>query len=114
MKRTRSYVAGIGARNVFPDAKQLAGLSGFDEPFPETGRQAFEIRLLDEAGSPARVASNGPNYFGFVIGATLPIAAAAERIALAWDQCAWLCHVRGFYLSIARSAFSSNVYFSTA
>jgi hypothetical protein len=24
-----------------------------------------------------------------------------------------LCHVRGFYLSIARSAFRSNVYFST-
>ncbi len=87
--RARSYVAGIGARNVFPDAKQLAGLSGFDEPLPETGRQASEtIRLLDEAGSPATVASNGPNYFGFVIGATLPVAAAAERIAVAWDQCA--------------------------
>src|SRR5690606_21448408 len=27
-------------------------------------------------------------YFGFVIGATLPAAAAAERMVLAWDQCA--------------------------
>ena len=93
--RARSYVAGIGARNVFPDAKQLAGLSGFDEPLPETGRQASEtIRLLDEAGSPATVASNGPNYFGFVIGATLPVAAAAERIAVAWTSALPLSPIR--------------------
>ena len=52
------------------------------------GQASETIRLLDEAGSPATVASNGPNYFGFVIGATLPVAAAAERIAVAWDQCA--------------------------
>ena len=31
------------------------------------------------------VASNGPLYFGFVLGAPLP---AADRLALAWDQCA--------------------------
>ncbi|WP_256625446.1 pyridoxal-dependent decarboxylase [Pseudomonas sp. LPB0260] len=46
------------------------------------------LRRLDEIGSPATVASNGPRYFGFVIGATLPAAAAAERMVLAWDQCA--------------------------
>ncbi|HMB52386.1 MAG TPA: aminotransferase class V-fold PLP-dependent enzyme, partial [Thermoanaerobaculia bacterium] len=28
------------------------------------------------------------HYFGFVIGAALPVASAAERLALAWDQCA--------------------------
>ncbi|WP_240920579.1 hypothetical protein [Metapseudomonas otitidis] len=37
---------------------------------------------------PATTASNGGRYFGFVIGATLPAAAAAERLVLAWDQCA--------------------------
>ena len=46
------------------------------------------LALLDEAGSPATVASNGPRYFGFVIGASQPVAAAAERLAIAWDQCA--------------------------
>ena len=36
------------------------------------------LALLDEAGSPATVASNGPRYFGFVIGASQPVAAAAS------------------------------------
>lgn len=44
--------------------------------------------MLDRHGSPATTASNGPRYFGFVIGAALPAAAAAERLMLAWDQCA--------------------------
>jgi glutamate/tyrosine decarboxylase-like PLP-dependent enzyme len=44
--------------------------------------------MLDDIGSPGTVASNGPRYFGFVIGASLPAAAAAERLMLAWDQCA--------------------------
>ena len=44
--------------------------------------------MLDDIGSPGTVVSNGPNYFGFVIGAALPAAAAAERLMLAWDQCA--------------------------
>lgn len=41
---------------------------------------------------PATSASNGAHYFGFVIGASLPVAAAAERLSIAWDQCA-SCHV---------------------
>ncbi len=67
----------------------MAGLAAFDEPLPEHGYPDSEVlRLLDAAGSPATVASNGPRYFGFVIGAALPAAAAAERLMLAWDQCA--------------------------
>jgi glutamate/tyrosine decarboxylase-like PLP-dependent enzyme len=67
----------------------LQALVAFDEPLPEHGLAAADgLRLLDEAGSPATVASNDPRYFGFVIGAALPAAAAAERLMLAWDQCA--------------------------
>jgi glutamate/tyrosine decarboxylase-like PLP-dependent enzyme len=87
--RARSYIAGIGRRRVFPDADALAGLAKFEEPFPEHGRPGADgLRLLDAIGSPATVASNDPRYFGFVIGAALPEAAAAERLMLAWDQCA--------------------------
>ena len=37
-------------------------------------------------GSPATVASNGPRYFGFVIGGALPAAQAAAWLSAAWDQ----------------------------
>jgi len=88
-ERARRYLEDPGARRVFPDARALAGLRAFDEAVPEVGASSDDtLRLLDEAGSPATVASNGPNYYGFVIGAALPAAAAAERIAIAWDQCA--------------------------
>jgi glutamate/tyrosine decarboxylase-like PLP-dependent enzyme len=49
---------------------------------------AATLAMLDDIGSPGTAASNGPRYFGFVTGASLPIAAAAERMMLAWDQCA--------------------------
>ncbi|MCD9146940.1 pyridoxal phosphate-dependent decarboxylase family protein [Pseudophaeobacter flagellatus] len=88
-RRGRSYVSGAETRRVFPSDQDVAALSGFDEALPDQGRPAAEtIALMDDLGSPATVASNGPNYFGFVIGASLPVAAAAERLALAWDQCA--------------------------
>ncbi len=85
----RRYVAGVNERRVFPDEAAIAALARFDEPLPREGAPADEtLALLDEVGSPATVVSNGPHYFGFVIGATLPIAAAAERMVLSWDQCA--------------------------
>jgi glutamate/tyrosine decarboxylase-like PLP-dependent enzyme len=88
-QRAHDYVAATAKRRVFPDADALAKLSAFDEPLPEHSHPDSDVlRLLDEAGSPATVASNGPRYFGFVIGAALPAAAAAERLMLAWDQCA--------------------------
>jgi len=88
-RRAQAYVAGIESRRVFPDVEACSALSGFNEDLPEVGISATDtLKLMDELGSPATVASNGPNYFGFVIGASLPAAAAAERLALAWDQCA--------------------------
>ena len=87
--RAARYLAGVRARPVFPDAEALRGLGRFDEPLPESSHPGLEtLALLDDAGSPATVASNGPHYYGFVIGAALPQAAAAERLMLAWDQCA--------------------------
>ncbi|KVN82485.1 pyridoxal phosphate-dependent decarboxylase family protein [Burkholderia ubonensis] len=88
-RRAHAYLTSVDTRRVLPDAAALANLAAFDEPLPERGKPADDVlRLLDGAGSPATVASNGPNYFGFVIGAALPAAAAAERLMLAWDQCA--------------------------
>ncbi|WP_061170901.1 pyridoxal phosphate-dependent decarboxylase family protein [Caballeronia hypogeia] len=88
-QRARRYLESVDERRVFPDAATLANLEAFDEPLPDLGRPPLDgLRLLDERGSPATAVSNGPRYFGFVVGATLPAAAAAERLMLAWDQCA--------------------------
>lgn len=88
-RRGRRYIAAVERQRVYPDARELQGLDQFNEVLPELGRSGEEtLALLDEVGSPATSVSNGPRYFGFVIGATLPAAAAAERMVLAWDQCA--------------------------
>ena len=88
-RRAADYLRQAGDMPVFPDAAAQAALAAFDEPLPEDPSDPAEtLRLLDELGSPATSVSNGPRYFGFVIGATLPAAAAAERLAAAWDQCA--------------------------
>ncbi|EBA14777.1 Pyridoxal-dependent decarboxylase [Roseobacter sp. SK209-2-6] len=88
-RRGRKYLAGNDTRRAFPNAQSIAALSGFNEALPYLGRPGMEtLALMDDLGSPATVANNGPNYFGFVIGASLPAAAAAERLAIAWDQCA--------------------------
>jgi glutamate/tyrosine decarboxylase-like PLP-dependent enzyme len=87
--RARLYLETLDERAPFPGQAARDGLSAFTESLPERGHDAVDtLRLLDLHGSPATVASNGPRYFGFVIGAALPAAAAAERLMLAWDQCA--------------------------
>ncbi|MGR3320996.1 MAG: pyridoxal phosphate-dependent decarboxylase family protein [Pseudooceanicola sp.] len=87
--RAQAYLGGVATRDVYPGYLERAALDAFDEALPETASPAVEtLALLDRAGSPATAVSNGPNYFGFVIGATLPAAAAAHRLASAWDQCA--------------------------
>lgn len=88
-RRAAEYLASVDSRDAFPGEEALRGLVRFDEELSDEGASELStIRLLDEAGTAATVTSNGPRYFGFVIGATLPVAAAAERLALAWDQCA--------------------------
>ncbi len=87
--RAQTYLAGIETRRVYPAPESLALLPVFDEPLPDHGHSPEAIiAMMDTYGSLNTVASNGPGYFGFVIGAALPVAAAADRLALAWDQCA--------------------------
>lgn len=88
-RRALNYTRSLPSRRVFPDAEAIDGLKRFDEPLPLNGHSAEQtLALLDEVGSPATTASNGADYFGFVIGASLPVASAAERLMIAWDQCA--------------------------
>lgn len=86
-QRSFDYLSSVGQRNVYPTQAALDGLRGFDEALPEHGCDSSQtLAMLDTLGSPATVVTNGPRYFGFVVGAALPAAAAAERLMLAWDQ----------------------------
>lgn len=90
-RRAATYLRSVETRRVYPTPEALEALSAFDEPLPETGVSAADtLALLDDVGSPAAVTTNGPRYYGFVVGASLPSAAAAERLMLAWDQGATL------------------------
>ena len=85
--RATSYLHSVDTRRVFPDPVAIEALARFDEQLPVSGlRAADTLAMLDEVGSAATVTTNGPRYFGFVVGAALPVAAAAERLMLAWDQ----------------------------
>jgi len=85
----RAYTAFTDYRPAYPSAEAISELSKLNEPLTQQGLPAKStLELMKTVAGSATVASNGPRYFGFVLGASLPIAAAADRLALAWDQCA--------------------------
>jgi glutamate/tyrosine decarboxylase-like PLP-dependent enzyme len=90
-ERARRYVEQIRERRVAPAQKDAAALSRFREALPEAPNEPRDVlRMLDEFGSPATVATTGGRYFGFVVGGVLPAAMAANWMASAWDQPAGL------------------------
>lgn len=57
------------------------------DPMPEQPTTPEDVlALLDDAASPATVASAGGRYFGFITGGALPGTVAANWLATAWDQ----------------------------
>ena len=78
-ERAIRYLRELPERGVAPEVDAIIGLERFDEPLPEHPSDPERvIALLDEAGSPATMASAGPRFFGFVIGGSHPVAVAAE------------------------------------
>jgi glutamate/tyrosine decarboxylase-like PLP-dependent enzyme len=81
------YATGIDARAATPSAAALAALAAFDEELTAAGRPAEDtLRMLAEVGGPATMGTTGSRYFGFVTGATLPVALGASFVVDAWDQ----------------------------
>ena len=85
--RAARYLLSLRDRRVAPTAEAIDRLQQLDEPLPDAPADPEAvIALLDEIGSPATVATAGPRFFGFVVGAALPVTVAANWLAGAWDQ----------------------------
>ncbi len=86
-RRGIRYRTTLAERAVAPTATAVDALARFREPMPARGCTADNVLgLLDEAGSPATVATAGGRYFGFVNGSSLPVTVATNWLATAWDQ----------------------------
>jgi glutamate/tyrosine decarboxylase-like PLP-dependent enzyme len=89
--RAGHYLQGIRDRHVGVKQEALDRLPLLGGPMPTTGEDPRSVlKLLDEIGSPATLASTGGRMFGGVIGGALPVTVAAHWLADAWDQNACL------------------------
>ncbi len=87
LDRSLAYLGGVADRPVAPEQAAIDRLSELDFPLGGPGMAPMDVlRLVDDVGSPATVASNGPRYFGFVTGGALPVAQATAWLTAAWDQ----------------------------
>lgn len=89
--RAQHYLETIADRRVAVCGSAIQNLAALGTPLLDGGQEPKQIlKLLDEIGSPATIASMGRRFFGGVIGGALPSAVAAHWLADAWDQNACL------------------------
>jgi len=85
------YLDSIEERRVTPTPEAVAALASLSGALPAGLTDPEEVlRLLNEIGTPATVATSGGRFFGFVIGGCLPASMAAAWLVSAWDQNAGL------------------------
>jgi glutamate/tyrosine decarboxylase-like PLP-dependent enzyme len=86
----RAYLAGIGHEHVVqPGTEQR--VKAWRDPMPEDGDGALAaIAELAERGRQTATRSSGPRFFHFVMGGGTPAALAADWLASAYDQIAFV------------------------
>lgn len=83
----RAYLSTIRERTVSATLTADELRSRLGGPLPRRGEDPIDvIDRLAEAGRTGTVASQGPRYFGFVTGGSIPAAIAADWLVSAWDQ----------------------------
>jgi hypothetical protein len=101
--------AAIAFRSTLPDRPVAppVDLDALDDRFgtsmpDQPSEPSSVVEELVAAADPGLVATAGPRFFGFVIGGSLPSAAAADILAAGWDQV-------GFMASSPRLRWPPNV-----
>lgn len=89
--QARRYLQTIRERHAGVSQEALKRLPALGGEMPLHGEDPLAVlKMLDDVGSPATVASMGGRFFGGVIGGALPASVAAHWLADAWDQNACL------------------------
>jgi glutamate/tyrosine decarboxylase-like PLP-dependent enzyme len=86
-RRALAFLEGVADRPVRALATSAELRQMLDRPLAASGEPAEAvINRLADAGLRGTIASQGPRYFGFVVGGSLPVATAADWLVSAWDQ----------------------------
>jgi len=84
------FLAGVHDRSLALPVTREQLTEVFGASIPDEGEAAIDVLTRLARADPGIMATVGPNYFGFVIGGSLPAALAADWLATAWDQNAGL------------------------
>ena len=85
--RAADFLDSLPTRHACGAATPEELIRALDRPLPEHGAPADQvIRELAAAAERGTVATQGPRYFGFVVGGSVPAATAADWLVSTWDQ----------------------------
>jgi glutamate/tyrosine decarboxylase-like PLP-dependent enzyme len=105
----REYLGAVGTRSVKAAATPEQLRRRLAQPFGAQGEDPLRvIASLDAAARDGTVATQGPRYFGFVVGSSLPVATATDWLVSAWDQNAGI-HVLSPFVAVVEQVVSDWV-----